>query len=196
MAKPETASKGKSREQVLAAARVLLGRSSDRRPTMAAVAAEAGCAKALIHYHFAGRSALIAAAGEQVWSARAGHWAAALGRPSAQDALDAGWDLLVRESADGTLTACRALAAEPNEDVGRVARDGAMAFDRALAAGTADLLRGIGLKSTVPVEDLGTMVAAMIRGLGEQLADRADPPHLKSAYEGFWAAVLSLTQSA
>jgi AcrR family transcriptional regulator len=96
---------------VVAATRVLLreglqGWSVDR------VAAEAGCAKGLVHYHHGTKRALLGRVGEALGRARQARRLDALDGSGA-DALDRLWLSLVREVRSGEWAAWAAIAAEP-----------------------------------------------------------------------------------
>jgi AcrR family transcriptional regulator len=96
---------------VAAATRVLLreglqGWSVDR------VAAEAGCAKGLVHYHHGTKRALLARVGEALGRARQARRLEALAGSGA-DALDRLWLALVREVRSGEWAAWAAIVSEP-----------------------------------------------------------------------------------
>lgn len=77
------------------------------------VAAEAGCAKGLVHYHHGTKRALLGRVGEALGRARQARRLEAL-TGSGADALDRLWGALVREVRSGEWAAWAAIVAEPD----------------------------------------------------------------------------------
>lgn len=100
------------RDSIIAAATRVLLREGLQGWSVDRVAAEAGCAKGLVHYHHGTKRELLGRVGEALGSMRRARRLEALGGSGA-DALDRLWQALVREVRRGEWAAWAAIATEP-----------------------------------------------------------------------------------
>lgn len=157
--------------------------------SLQAIARGAGVSKALLLYHFAGKSALLAAVVAALGAGSEGRLRRAAASAEAMDA----WRTLVREElARGELALLGALALElelepePLREI-RVARDAAAA---ALAAG---VLASVHLSPRVPTALLGRLLLRQLDGLA-LAATRGglEPDALEAELDAFALALLAL----
>lgn len=159
---------------------------------MAAIAAEAGVSKALLHYHYSDRARLLAEVVAQLGERLAVRERSALAGGDGSKAVDALWRWLEAELGRGDLRVLLELSLirEP------LVRDAAaeVANARRLAAGrtTADLLRRLGLEPRVPAELLGEASVAFINGLAVAGPLAGGDPRI--AFDVFWLAMLGLAE--
>src|SRR5207247_10046894 len=95
----------------LAAAAENMQRGGVETFTLEAVAQRAGVVKGLILYHYASRSRLLQAAASQIAESRTAAITRVLSSASGTAALDACWEELRRQAADGTARAWLPLGA-------------------------------------------------------------------------------------
>ncbi len=184
----------RARVTILDAADRLLRRGGGG--TVDEVAREAHCAKGLVHYHFKTKAALLAAAAARLGERRRRHWAEAFHAPAPQAAIDRSWALLVSESKDGTVRAWTALCARAEKVTDQAVSSEFASFSKAVASAADGLLRELGLAPTVPIDELGLLLAGVVHGMGLQLESGAEPARLQGAYAAAWLGVLSLTRPA
>jgi len=153
-----------TRSSILAAAVQTLQRGGVEGFTLEAVAGRAGVVKGLILYHYASRGRLLRAAAAELAAARTAALDRALASASGTYALDACWEELRRQAANGTTRAWLSLSAAglidrsaKNADFEDAARD--------------SILDGIAvaLSTGVPVADV------------------------RDAYDALWLALLEVT---
>lgn len=185
-----------AKARILEAATRVLMADPGTAATIDQIAAAAGCAKGLVHYHFKTKDALFGEVANRLWADRARAWREALSRREARDALDAAWKLLRAESADGRLAASASLGLTRSIAAGRSVREGRAGLVRALTDGLVHLFEHMERSAAVPPSEIAALLAALIDGLGLQLASGEKPEQLEPAWAAFWAAVLSLTQPA
>jgi TetR/AcrR family transcriptional repressor of bet genes len=164
--------------------------------TIDRIAEAAGCAKGLVHYHFKTKDALLATVAARLWSDRAQGWREALSKREPSEALDTAWSLLIAESADGRLAASASLGLSRSDLAGRAVKEGRAGLQRALTDGVVHLFEHMARTAAVPPTELAALLAALIDGLGLQLASGERPEQLEPAWAAFWAAVMSLTRPA
>lgn len=159
---------------------------------MAAIAAEAGVSKALLHYHYSDRARLLAEVVTQLGDRLAAREQVALAGADGSKAVDALWRWLERELALGELRALLELSLIREPLVHDAAA--AVADARRIAAGrmTADLLRRLGLEPRVPAELLGEASVAFMDGLAVAGPVRGSDPRV--AFDVFWLAMLGLAE--
>jgi AcrR family transcriptional regulator len=187
---------GEARDAILEAALRALTRKPTIVLTVDAVAREAGCAKGLVHYHFKTKAALMAAAAQRLWTRRSDAWQQALAGPDPHAAISASWSLLAAEAATGTSAACAALGVEASELIGQTVRESREAFVRVLSDSLVGLLERMGRAASVPPSEIAGLLAAVIEGIGLQIAGGTRAGSLESAWAAFWAGILSLTRRA
>ena len=183
-----------TRDTIVEAACACLASAGLSRVTIAAVARNARVSTALVHYHFATKRRLLAAAATSLARRRAdGRLAALTGAPGLA-ALDALWSALgtgaERAAADLVLLgrqdsdARAALLAERRREQSRI------------AAALPRSLEGLGARPGIPSEDLAGTVCAFLDGAAAALAAGTPPADVRASYDAFWLAVLALGQTA
>ncbi|MBI2073189.1 MAG: TetR family transcriptional regulator [Gemmatimonadetes bacterium] len=184
----------RARVTILDAAERLLRRGGGG--TVDQVAHEARCAKGLVHYHFKTKAALLAAAATRLGERRRSRWAQAFQAPTPDAAIKRSWTLLLSESRDGTIRAWTALLAQHDQVTDRAVRLESASFSSAIASAANGLLEQLGLAPTVPIDELGLLLAGVVHGMGLELESGMEPERLQGAYAAAWLGVLSLTQPA
>lgn len=145
------------------------------------VAAEAGCAKGLVHYHHGSKKALLAAVAARLNHERQSRRLEALSGTGAA-ALDRLWSCLEEEVRKGQWAAWAALVAEPAIE----APAGAAGELAAIGAAVARALELPGLKP----EDTRLAVSAL-DGFQVALARGAPRDAVVEGYHRLWLALLS-----
>lgn len=167
------------RENILAAARVVLIRGDLTGWTMAEVAREAGCAKGLVHYHFKTKATLLrdvaATMKESRTEARIG---ALSGEGTA--ALDSLWAVLKRETASGEFRTWLGLLALDQKELREILQQHA---GPGLGKAAAEAL-------ALPVVPPDGFLEAILDGFQIALLGSADPAGLRDAYDRFWLGLL------
>jgi hypothetical protein len=79
---------------------------------------------------------------------------------------------------------------------GQSVRRGRAELVRALTDGLVELFAHMARAATVPPSEIAALLAALIEGLGLQLASGEPAHQLEAAWSAFWAAALSLTRPA
>lgn len=100
-----------TRQAILEGALNVLRRDGLTRFSVEAVARRADVAKGLVIYHFGSRAALLEECARRITAARADGLSAALASATGIRRIDACWDELVRQQANGTARAWLALVA-------------------------------------------------------------------------------------
>ncbi|GBD32061.1 MAG: hypothetical protein KatS3mg081_2223 [Gemmatimonadales bacterium] len=184
-----------SRAAIVAAAFRVLRKKGLAGTTVEAVAREARCAKGLVHYHFKTKTRLLAAVAEDLGATRREEWIAALSAADAKAAIQNSWALLSREARDGTLKAWSALAFS-GELTGQTVKREAERFAAALSEALGSFLRTLDLDPTVPVSEMGGLLAAVVHGVGLELQAGGDSAHLEAIYAAAWLGLLALSRPA
>jgi AcrR family transcriptional regulator len=185
-----------ARRRILAAALQVVTRDPGATATIDQIASVAGCAKGLVHYHFKTKDGLLAEVATGLWTERASDWRRALSHRDPGAALGAAWTLLQSEASDGRLRAGAGLGLAKSEMAGQSVRRGRAELVRALTDGLVELFAHMARATTVPPSEIGALLAALIEGLGLQLASGEPAQQLEPAWSAFWAAALSLTRPA
>lgn len=155
--------------------------------SMAAIAAECGVSKALLHYHFADRAQLLAESAALLGRRLVTRERRALERADATTAIDLLWQWLSREMERGELRALLELGTvrEP------VVRDAVVRIEsdrHAAAIKTVETLFGqLRLTPRVPAGIIGSATVAFVNGLAV-----AVPGDTRTSFDVFWLAMLSL----
>jgi AcrR family transcriptional regulator len=158
--------------------------------SMAAIAAEAGVSKALLHYHYADRARLLAevvsAIADRVIAREQGSLRGVDGR----DAVNVLWHWVESELALGELHALLELASLRDPPVRAASTAAAERRRAATTRTTADLFARLGAMPRVPAALLGSASVAFVDGLAH---DRTRPPHeVRGSFDVFWLALLGL----
>jgi hypothetical protein len=81
-----------------------------------------------------------------------------------------------------------------DEEVGQAVNNSSSQFRSRITEATRHLLARAGLETTIPAQQLGWLLAAVIQGMGFQIAAGGDPDVLENAYAAAWLGLLSLTE--
>lgn len=191
------AKRGKARIAILEHAEALVKRHGADSVSVEAVAAAAGAAKGLVHYHFKTKKGLMGAVAERLAENRTENWRAAFDAPSAQEAVNSTWTLLTDESTTGVTRAWHSLLGSPEKLPDGLAKKLSQRFADCLCDAFATLLRDkLGMAATVPAEEIGYLFDAIVSGIGQQLMSGVEDVALEGAFAAGWLGMLSLTQPA
>jgi AcrR family transcriptional regulator len=186
----------RSREWIANAALGLVRRRGASGVTVGDVAEAAGCAKGLVHYHFKTKKGLWEAVANQLADEREAKWQDAFRAPTPRDAIRKSWDLLVTESADGTMLAWTSMfgpgAILPEQTVS----ERITGFCARLGSAAQGMLQQLGMHATIPASEIGWLLGTVVTGVGFQLLGGADQDELEGAYAAAWLGILSLTDAA
>jgi AcrR family transcriptional regulator len=189
------AKRGEARERILENAEALLKHQGVESMSIEAVAAAAGSAKGLVHYHFKTKQGLMSAVAERLTANRKLRWEAAFKAPSAQEAILQTWSLLTEESGDGTVQAWQSLVGVGGRLTDGTAKTLRDEYSRCLCDSLTSMLRDeLGLTPTIPTSEIGSLLEAVIHGMGFQLTSGTEEDELEGAYSAAWLSILSLTQ--
>jgi AcrR family transcriptional regulator len=157
------------------------------------VAGAAGVSKALIHYHFRDRDALLARLADWLssrWS-RGRSWRSP--RPTRPGGLDALWAWMAGELASGRTRVLVDLAQERGEGV-RAAVLRSREARRAQATRTIErLFAALALTPRLPAPLLADVTVAFVDGLAGEAALDPDA-NLRLRFDVFWLSVLNLAE--
>ena len=184
-------SKEATRKSILDAAEAVLRRRGAHAMTMDAVARAAKCAKGLVHYHFQTKKQLLVETVLRIAAAREAVWVEAFDTPNPQDAIDRTW---VVEADSGTLKAWTSLVALADEAVDQAVNKASSELRGRITEATEELLARAGLRPTIGGEPMGWLLAAVVHGIGFQVAAGGDMDVLENAYAAAWLGLLSLTE--
>ncbi len=185
-----------TRQVIIDAAELVLKRRGAHGTSLDAVAKAAGCAKGLLNYHFQTKQRLLAEVVAKISGSREAAWSQAFDTDDPHDAIDRTWDVISNEAKSGTLRAWSSLVTLSDTAVDQAVKDSFERFRRQITAASQELLRRAGLESTVPVDQLGWLLASVVEGMSFHLAAGADPEVLENAYAAAWLGILSLTTPA
>ena len=191
------AKRGEARERILECAEALMKQRGGEAVSIEAVAAAAGSAKGLVHYHFKTKQGLFSAVAERLTATRTSRWKAAFDAPSAQGAVQQTWSLLTDESGDGTVRAWQSLVGVEDRLTDGLAKKLRAEFASSLCSAFTSMLREeLGLTPTIPDSEIGQLLEAMVDGMGLQLTSGTEATALEGAYSAAWLGILSLTQAS
>lgn len=193
--KQQTEGDGGTKSGILDATIRLLRERHGADLTMDQVAQAASCAKGLVHYHFRKKDQLLAAAATRMWEDRAAAWRQALDAKDPKTSIRAAWNRLAADSSTGTAAACAALGMRKEELIVQSVNSGRVALARGVTEALDQLLERMGREATVPIGELGTLLAAIVEGISLQLGSGTSPEELEQAWAAFWVGLLSLTRT-
>lgn len=162
--------------------------------TLETVAATARCAKGLVHYHFATRRGLLTSVNDVLWDRREHAWVAALAGATLDDCVRQSWTVLSAERTDGTTRAWLSLLVDSDRSVAQAATRRLRRFNVSLYQASLRLLDSLVLTPTIPPEEWGRMLSAVIHGMCVQAEAGGAPSEQESDYAALWLAALSLTR--
>ena len=174
---------GDKRARILAAARTLLTRGGPDEWSTERVARAAGCAKGLVHYHFKGRTALLAEVARSLVQGAADRRTRILtgiGTP----ALDRLWTELEREESSGELAARLSLLGASDKAI----RTALEPTAEQLAAFAAAIASALSLPAVTTAEARATW--AMLDGLGAGMLIGAPSGALHEGFDRWWLTLL------
>jgi AcrR family transcriptional regulator len=181
-----------ARARIIDAAIRCIGRKGAEGASMAAIAAEGGVSKGLLHYHYADRARLLAEVVTQLANRLIAREQAAMDAADGGGAVDALWKWLEGELARGELRALLELALLREPQV-RVAAASAAARRRRAATRSVEALFGrLQLVPRVPAALLGGASVAFIDGLAADSASGTGDPRV--SFDVFWLALLGLAE--
>lgn len=186
---------GDVKRQILAAAWSLVSERGGDKATISDIAAAAGCAKGLVHYHFGTKKALMFEVASATVMSRTKTWTDALDQENPQTAIDRSWELLRGEAKDGTVHAWAATV-DRTDVTDRSVKNQYELFSSDLGASVARLLTASGFIPSVPDEELGALLGSVVHGIGKMLVAGMDEALLEAAYAATWIGILSLTRPA
>jgi AcrR family transcriptional regulator len=159
--------------------------------SMQDVAAEAGVSKALIHYHFKNKEALLARLVSWLADEVVSRERSALADAPPAAAVDRLWAWLAYELSRGDVRVLAELAGTPAPEVRRASAAAASARRVASAETVERLFTLLGLRPRVPSAMLAAVITAFVDGLAVDAAmDGAANPRV--AFDVFWLALLGL----
>jgi AcrR family transcriptional regulator len=183
-----------SKDAILLAGVCLLKSGTSQRVSVDAVAKEAGVAKGLVHYHFKTKKGLFQTVASRLAEDRRSAWQEAFRKRDPQQAIDATWTLLTKESNDGTLRAWDTLFGSPGVLPEQAVKNETDAFGKALGAAAQEMLARLGLRPSIPVSEVGALLSVIVQGMGTMLVRGMEPEGLQGAYAAAWVGLLSLTR--
>ena len=163
------------------------------RLSMQDVATEAGVSKALIHYHFRDRDALLARLIEWLTERVLARERAAMNGCKAAEAIDALWRWIERELELEELRVLLELLHDPSQGAMLAARRSARLRHAEAEATATRLFRLLDLKPRVPVELLSGVLVAALDGLALEASLNPDRES-RVSFDVFWLALLSLAE--
>lgn len=181
-----------ARARIVEAAVRCLVRDGVAGASMAAIAAEGGVSKALLHYHYADRARLMAEVTTQLGRRIVARERAAMDAASGSAAVDALWEWLEGELARGELHALLELAMQHETAVRNAAAATALARGRAATETVEQLFAGLGLTPRMPAALLAGASVAFFDGLAAGTRSSAREPRV--SFDLFWLALLSLAE--
>jgi AcrR family transcriptional regulator len=190
---PHPRARGNAPERILAAAAECAGQLGAAQVSLQTVAGAAGVSKALIHYHFRDRDALLARLADWLSVALVEGEELALAEADAAGGLDALWAWLASELAAGRIRALVDLAQERGEGVRAAVRRSREAR-RAQATRTIERLFGsLALTPRLPAPLVADVTVAFVDGLAGEAALEPDA-NLRLRFDVYWLSVLSLAE--
>ncbi|HEV7994349.1 MAG TPA: helix-turn-helix domain-containing protein [Gemmatimonadaceae bacterium] len=161
--------------------------------SMAAIALEAGVSKALLHYHYRDRAALLAEIVERVGVRVIGRERAAIDRPEAVSGLDALWGWLDDELRRGELASVAALALVREGPVRDASRNIADHRRRSATRTVERMFAELELTPRLPAALMADASVVFTDGLALDVASGSarDP---RVSFDIFWLGLLGLTE--
>jgi AcrR family transcriptional regulator len=185
------------KDAIVKAACALLGSVGVGRLTVGLVAKEAAVSTALVHYHFATKRKLLAAAAEALARRRSDDRVAALAAGHGLSSLDALWNALVDERAEAERAAPDLiLLAREDREVRTALRRERQREQGRLAATLPRLFASLGTQPRIPFEDLAATLCTFLDGATASLLAGTPADDVRASYDAFCLALVALGQSA
>ena len=180
-------------DRILEAAVRRIARDGAAAVSVQDVADEAGVSKALVHYHFHDKDALLARLAGDLADAIVARERRVFVDVDAAGAVDALWSWLRAELRAGELRVLLDLTASPAPPVREAARRAAHARRATAERTVAALFEQLGLTPRVPTNMLADVVVAFVDGLAADAAVEPERNH-RVAFDVFWLALLGLAE--
>lgn len=167
------------------------------RLTVGVVAKAAHVSTALVHYHFATKRKLLAAAAQALAQRRSDSRVAALRTGQGLSSLDALWGVV----ADDRATAERAapdliLLAREDREVRSMLRREREREQVRVAAALPELFGSLGTQPRILAEELAATVCTFLDGVTTSLLAGVAARDVRASYDAFWLALVALGQAA
>jgi AcrR family transcriptional regulator len=186
---PEQGSVG-ARDRILEAAVRCIAREGVEGASMAAIAAQGGVSKGLLHYHYADRAHLLAETVGHLSVRIVAREQAAMVGASAGDAVNAFWALVADEIVRGELRVLLELGLQRDPAI-RAAAESAAEARRVVATNTVEqLFAGLALTPRMPAPLLADASVAFVDGLVLEAWRGVGDPRV--SFDIFWLALLGL----
>ncbi len=190
---PADAPRAGAPERILAAAATCAGQQGVAQVSLQTVAGVAGVSKALIHYHFRDRDALLARLADWLSDAVVAGEAAALADAPPTGGLDALWEWLGGELATGRIRALVDLGQEQGAAVRSAVRRSREAR-RTQATRTIEwLFHALSLTPRLPAPLVADVTVAFLDGLAGEATIEPEANH-RLRFDVFWLSVLNLAE--
>lgn len=183
-----------ARDRILDAAVRCIAREGMEGASMAAIAAQGGVSKGLLHYHYVDRAHLLAEAVGHLSTRIVAREQAAMAGAAAGHAVNALWAVVADEIARGELRVLLELRLQ-REPAIRSAAELAAAERRAVATKTVEqLFAGLALAPRMPAPLLADASVAFVDGLVLEATCAAgrEAGGARVSFDIFWLAMLSL----
>ena len=180
-----------ARTRIAEAAVRCLVRDGVTATSMASIAIEGGVSKALLHYHYASRAALLADVVTLLGGRIVARERAAMDPARGSGAVDALWDWLDGELLCGELHALLELAMQHEDEIHAAAAAVGAARLRAASQTVERLFAGLGLTPRMPAPLLGRASVAFMDGLAIAGSSAGEP---RASFDLFWLALLSIAE--
>ena len=164
---------------------------------MALVAEAADVSTALVHYHFATKQKLLAAAAGTLARRRTERRVAALASARGLTSLDALWaGLTDRDAAAERTGPDLVLLARRDRAVGAALQRSRRLEHARLAEPLAALFESLGTRPSIPPEELAATVCMFLDGAASALLAGMPADDIRASYDAFWLALVALGQAA
>jgi len=184
------------RDAIVDAACTTLASAGFGRITVGGVAKAARVSTALVHYHFATKGKLLAAAAETLARHRTDGRVAALATEGGLSGLDALWDVVAADrAAERTAPDLLLLAREDRDVRSALGRERRREQTR-VAAALPGLLAALGTRPRLPLDELATTVCTFLDGAVASLLAGTPADDVRASYDVFWLALVGLGQGA
>jgi len=184
------------RDTIVEAACELLASIGVDRITVARVAKAARVSSALVHYHFATKQRLLAAAAGALAGQRAERRVAALSSARGMSSLDDLWGSLDPLDSVERAAPDLALLARQDRDVASAVRRTRQEEQARIATVLPAVLESLGARVPIPPEELAATVRMFLDGAAAALVAGDPPEDVRASYDAFWLALVALGQAA
>jgi AcrR family transcriptional regulator len=187
-----------NKDAIVTAACDTLARVGVSGVTVARVATRAKVSSALVHYHFATKRRLLAAAAQALARRRTEGRVTALASARGLAGLDAIWESLERGGPGGAerVWADLVVVSRHDEAVRAVLAAERADEQRRLGPMVASFLETLGARPRLTPEELAAAVGTYCDGASLALAGGSAPDGVRASFDAFWLALVALGQGA